>query len=119
MYRRTDKEFVLDMYVACERILNYTSGMKFEDFVNDQKTIDAVIRNVEILGEATKNLSADFRAQFHEIEWNLIARTRDKLIHYYFGLDVEVLMQIIKRDIPALKEKLKEVINKKGWKDET
>ena len=115
MYKRTDREFILDMYIACERILNYTKGMKLEDFVNDQKTIDAVVRNVEILGEAVKNLSAGFKTQFCEIEWNLIAKTRDKLINHYFGLDVEVLWQIVKKDIPALKESLKEIIRKKGW----
>ena len=61
MYSRGDKEFILDMFLSCKRILEYTKELSFEDFQKDNKTIDATIRNIEILGEAVKNISKNFQ----------------------------------------------------------
>jgi len=83
MYKRGDKEFILDMLNACEKIIKYTENLDFDGFLEDEKTIDACIRNVEILGEAVKNISPEFKEKYPEIEWREIARTRDKLIHSY------------------------------------
>ncbi|MGC8676833.1 MAG: DUF86 domain-containing protein [Hydrogenobaculum sp.] len=79
MYKRSDKEFILDMFLACKKIVEYTKGLFYERFEEDSKTIDAVIRNIEILGEAVKNISFEFKNKHPEIEWSLIAKTRDKL----------------------------------------
>ncbi|GAB6078984.1 hypothetical protein JCM8795_16720 [Hydrogenobaculum acidophilum] len=68
MYKRSDKEFVLDMFLACKKIVEYTKGISYEDFEKDSKTIDAVIRNIEILGEAVKNVSAEFKNKYSDIE---------------------------------------------------
>ncbi len=84
MYKRHDKEFVVDMYLACEKIMRYVKGLTYEEFKQDSKTIDAVVRNIEILGEAAKNISQDFRGRWPDIEWSEIARTRDKLIHFWY-----------------------------------
>ena len=100
---RGDKDFVFDMYEACQRTLEYTQNMSFEGFLKDQKTIDAVVRNIEILGEAAKRVSQSLREKYSFIEWNEIARTRDKLIHHYFGVDVAVVWTILSTDVPALK----------------
>ncbi len=116
MYKRGDKEFVLDMFLACHKILKYTKGLSFEDFKKDDKTVDAVIRNIEILGEAVKNISKDFRKKYMDVEWSKIARTRDKFIHFYFGIDREVVWDIVNEDIPPLFEKLKNIIENEGWK---
>jgi uncharacterized protein with HEPN domain len=99
MYKRGDKEFILDMLNACEKIIKYTENLDFEAFLEDEKTIDACIRNLEILGEAVKNISLEFTKKYPEIEWREIARTRDKLIHSYFGVDTEILWKIVKYDI--------------------
>jgi uncharacterized protein with HEPN domain len=115
---REDKDFVLDMYQACQRILEYTQGMNFEEFLKDQKTIDAVVRNIEILGEAAKRVSRSLKEKYSFIEWREIARTRDKLIHHYFGVDVAVVWTILSNDVPALKDKLLEVIYAEGWESE-
>ncbi|GAB4316306.1 HepT-like ribonuclease domain-containing protein [Pseudothermotoga lettingae] len=118
MYKRTNKEFLLDMMVACKRMIRYTENMNFENFSKDEKTIDAVIRNVEILGEAVKNISLEFKEKYPEVKWSMIARTRDKLIHFYFGLDIEVLWKILKDDIPELRQKLEYIMQKEGWQNE-
>ena len=118
MYNRGDKEFVLDMFLSCQKILEYTKGMSFEEFEEDSKTIDAVIRNVEILGEAVKNISKNFREKYPDVEWSIIARTRDKLIHFYFGIDITTLWKTVKFDVPVLFRKLENIIKNEGWEDE-
>ncbi len=118
MYRREDKEFILDMYLACEKILEYTKGLSFEGFKKDSKTFDAVVRNIEILGEAVKNLSSELIKKHSNVEWSKIAKTRDKFIHFYFGIDTEVIWKIVELDIPFLFENLKAIIEKEGWKEE-
>ena len=118
MYERKDKDFILDMFLACQRILKYIKDLSFEKFLKDDKTIDAVIRNIEILGEATKNLSESFTNKHKQIEWSKIAKARDKLIHFYFGINEEIVWDIATNDIPALLKKLKDLIEKEGWSDE-
>jgi len=114
MYKRTDKEFLLDMLFACEKIIEYTKYLDFEHFSEDEKTIDAVVRNIEILGEAVKNISADLKEKYPEVEWSMIARTRDKLIHSYFGLDIDILWKITQKNIPVLKDKIERIIKLEG-----
>ncbi len=115
MYKRGDKEFVLDMFISCKKILSYIKDMSYEDFKKDEKTVDAVIRNIEILGEAAKKISDEFKRKYPHVEWKEIAKTRDKLIHKYFGVDVEIIWTISKKDIPQLKEKLESILRKEGW----
>ena len=115
MYKRKDKELVLDMKRACEKILNYTENLRFEDFLKDEKTIDAVVRNVEILGEAVKNISSEFRKKYPKVEWSIIARTRDKLIHFYFGIKLEIVWDIVTAHVHKLKEQLEKLIKQESW----
>jgi len=74
MYKREDKVFILDMLIACQRILRYTDNLSYEDFCNQEMVIDAVIRNIEVLGEAVKNISEDLKSKYPEIEWKSIAK---------------------------------------------
>ncbi|WP_456400438.1 HepT-like ribonuclease domain-containing protein [Persephonella sp.] len=115
MSNRTDREFVLDMFIACNRITKYIENISFEEFLKDYKTQDAVIRNIEILGEATKKVSSGLKEKYNNIEWKLIAKTRDKLIHDYFGVDLDVIWDISKQDIPDLMENLKKIIIEEKW----
>ncbi len=119
MYKnRRDKEFVIDMYLASQNILLYTKGMDLKSFRGDCKTIDAVVRNIEILGEAVKNISDKFKNKYPEIEWGSIAKTRDKLIHGYFTVDSLILWKIVSSNIPELFRKLEKIIAKENWKNE-
>jgi uncharacterized protein with HEPN domain len=118
MYRRGDKEFILDMFIAVQNILDYTDAMSFEEFLRDNKTVDAVLRNIEILGEAVKHISNEFREKYPQIEWSAIAKTRDKIIHSYFGVDLDTVWKIIVKDIPRLKQSLAEIIKTEGWRNE-
>jgi uncharacterized protein with HEPN domain len=102
MSERGDKEFVADVRGAIDRIIAYTAGMEYESFVADIKTQDAVIRNLEIMGEATKNLSGEFRATYPLIPWKSMAVTRDRLIHQYFGVNLDIVWQIIVNELPEV-----------------
>ncbi len=109
MYRK-DKDFILDIIEACERILNYTKNLSYEDFFKNSEKQDAVIRNIEIIGEAVKHLSDEVKNKYGEIDWKSIAGMRDKLIHFYFGLNLEIVWKVIEKEIPKLKNFIKEII---------
>jgi len=98
-----------------KNILSYKEGYDFDMFMSDRKTQDAIVRNIEIIGEAVKNLSESLKDKYSKIEWKEIAKTRDKLIHSYFGIDLDIVWDIINVDIPRLKEQIKEIIQKEGW----
>jgi len=109
MSERTDNEFLADIKEAMQRIIMYTSGMAYETFVADIKTQDAVIRNLEILGEATKNLSEEFSADHADIPWKSMAATRDRLIHHYFGVNLDIVWQIVIEELPAVAVQLQNI----------
>ena len=115
MPKRVDREFLKDMIVACDKIMKYTSNLNYNDFVENEEKVDAVVRNIEILGEAAKNISDELKKEYPEIEWSAIARTRDKIIHFYFGVDTEIIWDIVTIDIPRLRKQLEEIVRKKGW----
>ena len=89
------------------KIFKYTDNIEFEDFINDDKTKDAVERNFEIIGEAVKNLPADFKSKYPNIPFRQIAGMRDKLIHDYFGIDYEIIWKQFKTNCLNLNKTLK------------
>ncbi|MDE0014512.1 MAG: DUF86 domain-containing protein [Candidatus Poribacteria bacterium] len=94
MSNRADKDFLYDIQEAVRRIKIYTREMTYKEFLADTRTQDAVIRNIEIIGEATKKLSVELRTQYPDVPWTEMAGTRDRLIHNYFGVDIEVVWKI-------------------------
>ncbi|HHI00585.1 DUF86 domain-containing protein [Thermococcus aggregans] len=114
MSKRDYRLFLEDMLEAVERIEEYTKGYSFEDFINDRKTIDAVVRNLEILGEAARNIPEEIRKKYQEIPWKRIVGLRNVVIHQYFGVDLKVVWVIISSQLPQLKDKLVEVLKSEG-----
>lgn len=96
-----------DILASALKIVEYTKGLSYKEFRDDAKTFDAVVRNLEIIGEAAKKIPDDFRKTHSEIEWRKIAGLRDILIHEYFGIDAEIVWDIIQNKIPDLIAKLK------------
>ena len=94
MSNRSDTEFLADIQEAVRRIRDYTHEMTYKEFLVDTRTQDAVIRNLEIIGEATKKLSVELRNQYPSVPWKEMAGARDRLIHNYFGVDLEVVWKI-------------------------
>ena len=99
-----------DIIEAIEKTRAYTAEMSLEAFAGDSKTVDAVIRNVEIIGEGSRHLPSDIRARFAEIPWDEMRGIRNVLIHEYCGVDVEVLWETIKRDLPPLLAHLRRIL---------
>lgn len=111
MSERTDRDFISDIQEAIRRITDYTSGMTYEAFLTDTKTQDAVIRNLEIIGEAAKSLSEKLRANRPNIPWKGMTDIRDKLIHHYFGVNLDIVWQVATTDLPQLTHSLATVAN--------
>ena len=107
---RRDLDYLSDLFEAVQRILAYTDELKYEDFLVDHKTQDAVIRNLEVMGEATKNLSTDLQEHHRDLPWREMAAVRDRLIHHYFGVNNEIIWQIIEHDLPGLLPDLEKLI---------
>lgn len=95
MSKRSDREFLSDILEAIRRVQAYTAGMTFETFLWDTKTQDAVVRNLEIIGEATKRLSDEVRKRYPTVPWKNMAGVRDRLIHHYFGISLDVVWEIV------------------------
>ncbi len=110
MSERTNRDFVQDVQEAIRRIALYTAEMSYEAFLADTKTQDAVVRNLEIIGEAIKNLSEDLRHQHSEIPWKSLAGVRDKLIHHYFGVNFDIVWQIITVELPQVATPLNKIL---------
>jgi uncharacterized protein with HEPN domain len=100
-----------DILDAIKKIEKYTRGMGFDDFVKQEVVVDAVVRNLEVIGEAAKNAPASVRSKHKDVEWKKIAGLRDILIHEYFGVDLDILWDIVRRKMPALKKKITSILS--------
>ena len=106
---RRDADFLGDILEAIQRIQSYTKALTWEEFLKDYKTQDAVVRNLEIIGEAVKNLSLEFTRSYPLIPWKDLSGVRDKLIHHYFGVNYEIVWQIVREDLPPLSRQIEEI----------
>jgi hypothetical protein len=97
-----------------EKIARYVIGMDLNSFQQDDRTIDAVVRNLEIIGEAANRLPESFKLQYAEIPWRKIVGLRNRIVHEYFGVDVDIVWSILQGDLPALRpafEKIREELS--------
>jgi len=90
--------FLEDMQMACEKVIRYVKDLKQKQFLKDEKTYDAVVRNLTIIGEAVKNVPQEIRALHPSIEWRKIAGFRDIAVHDYFGIDEDILWDIVQNE---------------------
>lgn len=109
MPKRDDDLLVSDMIDCCLKILNYIKGLDYDAFLNDSKTTDAVIRNFEVLGEACKYVSDETKLKNPLIEWRKIGDFRNILIHDYFGINHDILWNIIEKELPGQLQFLEQI----------
>jgi uncharacterized protein with HEPN domain len=101
-----------DMRAAAEKVLRYTQGVDLTRFMDDEKTFDAVVRNLEIIGEAAKHVPSEVQARYPRVEWRSIAGLRDIVAHEYFGIDEDILWDIIANQVPELLEQVLSILKK-------
>ena len=109
---RDEIMYLQDIAQSCEKILRFTAGLTQSDLMQDEKAYDAVVRNLEIIGEAAKHISEDLRRQLPDIEWRKAAGLRDMLAHAYFGIDDDILWDVVQNKVPQLVKAVKTFLNK-------
>lgn len=100
-----------DIRESLEKIQRFVSGLTQAAFSADDKTVDAVVRNLEIIGEAANRLPEEFKSQHQTIEWRKIIGLRNRIVHDYFGVDLEIVWRILKDDIPDFIDSIKKIQN--------
>ncbi|WP_353684853.1 DUF86 domain-containing protein [Thermodesulfovibrio sp. 3907-1M] len=109
--KRKASLYVKDIIDAIEKTQEFIKGMDFDEFVQDDKTASAVVRKLEIIGEAVKQMPKEVKDRFTQIPWSAMAKTRDKIIHFYHGVDYEIVWKIVKEELPPLKPLLQKIYN--------
>ncbi len=100
--KRNYRVYLSDILDALRNAREFVKGLSCEEFIADKKTVSAVVRELEVAGEATKQLPASVRKKYPQIPWSDMAGMRDKLIHFYFGVDLEIVWETVKTRIPEL-----------------
>jgi uncharacterized protein with HEPN domain len=108
---RDYKVFLEDILEAIAKIRRYTGGLSLQTFTADAKTLDAVIRNLEIIGEAVKQIPEEIRSLRPEVEWKRVGRLRDILIHQYFGVDAQIVWDIVQNKLAPLEQAIKVLLH--------
>jgi len=111
MKKRDTKLYVKDIVDSIQKIEQYTKGLTLEKFKKEDLIIDAVIRNFEIIGEASKNIPEKIKSQFPDVPWKEMAGMRDKVIHEYFGVDFDIVWKTIATRMTSLKKSLNNIYN--------
>ena len=99
MSKRDDRLLINDVISSLRSVLDYTKGMSYDGFLNSRITVDAVIRNFEIIGEAANYISPEFKINNSHIQWRKLTDFRNRLIHHYFGINYEIVWDVIKNEV--------------------
>ena len=109
MSKRQPSLLIEDIIDSGQKIITYTDGLTFDQFMADSKTVDAVIRNFEIIGEAANWLPKEFKDSHTSIDWNRVRGFRNRIVHDYFGIDYDIVWQIIKTFLPEILQRLSQI----------
>ncbi len=109
MTKKDDLVFIEHILESIEAIQEFSKGMDLDELSSNRLKQSAIVREIEIIGEAAKNVSKEIKDKYKEIPWKEIIGTRDKIIHHYFGVDLEVILDIIKEGIPKLKKQIQKI----------
>ena len=110
MSKRGIKLYLEDIQNSIRKIENYTRDSGFDKFSKDEQMIDAVVRNISIIGEAVKNIPKEIKAKSPNVAWNEIKGMRNKVVHEYFGIDEEILWKTVKDDLPTFKKQITKLL---------
>lgn len=110
MSERAIKLYLEDILEAIQKIEDFTRGMALEGFSRDVKTIDAVVRNVEVIGEAARKVPEKLRLQHPAVPWKQVVGARDKVIHEYFGVDLDIIWKTVVEDLPNFKHQIETLL---------
>ena len=102
--------YIKDILDCIERVEEFVGDINFDEFLADDKTSSAVVRKLEIIGEATKNIPKSVTQKYEEIPWKEMARMRDKISHFYFGVDYEIVWNVIKERLPEIKPTIRQIL---------
>jgi uncharacterized protein with HEPN domain len=106
--------YLQDMLTGIERIDHYIEGFNFKQFEQDHKTVDAVIRNFEVIGEAAKNLPKELKSKYPEVPWAEMYLLRNKISHEYFGVDYEIIWDVAVNYLPENKKQIEAILKETG-----
>jgi uncharacterized protein with HEPN domain len=105
------KFFIKDICDAIDYVKTFVGTMSFEEFIADEKTKSAVGFKIENIGEASKNIPRAIKSKYRDLPWTDMARMRDKITHFYFGIDYKVVWKVVKEDIPAIEPAIRKILS--------
>jgi uncharacterized protein with HEPN domain len=113
--QRRDNDYLADIQEAIQRVIAYTNELSYQQFLEDTKTQDAVVRNLQVIGEAAKKLSVSLRKAHAHLPWKEMAGLRDKIVHEYFGINYDIVWTVAREELPVLVSEIEDLLS--GWVD--
>lgn len=110
MNKRSYQIFIEDALVAVDKIARYTENVNYDDFCQNEMMVDAVLRNLEVLGEAARNVPDEIKVKYPHVPWKRMVGLRNIVIHEYFGIDLENIWKIIDENVPETRSELVKIL---------